>query len=121
MLPFAHAPKMPDAVQALVTSSMNGSLEGEVVPHELLMTFGRLLASGFWPARLVGSSIHWPELISAASLGQQPLAAIHLTPGATPTWLPAPSSPAIVPIVWVPWPLPSAGALGEVPAASNQL
>src|SRR5882757_6685201 len=107
---------MPEAVQASVTSSMNGSFEGAVLPQELLMTFGRLLASGFCPARLVGSSIHWPELISASSLGQQPFAAIHLTPGATPIWLPAPSSPAIVPIVWVPWPLPSDGAFGEVPA-----
>ena len=57
-MPLAQAPKMPDAVQALVMSSMNGSFEGCVVPHELLMMFGRLLASGFCPARLVGSSIH---------------------------------------------------------------
>ena len=93
---------MPEFSQASSMSSMNGSLDGSVEPHELLMMLGRLLASGFWLSRSVGSSIHWPEAISAASLGQQPLAAIHLALGATPTWLPAPSSPTIVPIVWVP-------------------
>ena len=76
------------------------------------MMFGRLVASGFSPSRSVGASIHWPEEISAASEGQQPLAAIHFAPGATPIWLAAPSSPTIVPIVCVPWPLVSHGAAG---------
>jgi hypothetical protein len=58
LLPLAKTPKMPDAVQASVMSSMNGSLEGCVVPHELLMMFGRLVASGFAPVASVGSSIH---------------------------------------------------------------
>src|SRR4051794_31636042 len=58
LLPLDHMPKIPDAVQALVTSSMNGSFDGAVVPHELLMMFGRLPASGFAPSRSVGSSIH---------------------------------------------------------------
>src|SRR3990170_76560 len=34
---------------------------------------------------------------------------IHFAPGATPIWLPAPSSPTIVPMVWVPWLLSSQG------------
>ena len=39
---------------------------------------------------------------------------IHFAPGAIPIWLPEPSSPTIVPIVWVPWLVSShgAGALG---------
>ncbi len=49
---------MPESFQALVMSSMNGSFDGWVEPQELLMMFGRLLASGFCPARSVGSSIH---------------------------------------------------------------
>ena len=43
LLPLAHMPKMPDAVQASLMSSMNGSFDGSVLPHELLMMFGRLL------------------------------------------------------------------------------
>ena len=57
------------------------------MPQELLMMFGRLVTSGLSPSRSVGASIHWPDEISAASEGQQPLAAIHLAPGATPIWL----------------------------------
>ena len=120
LLPLDQTPKMPEAVQASVTSSMNGSLDGAVVPHELLMMLGRLLASGFCPLRSVGSSIHCPEEISAASDGQHPFAAIHLTSGATPIWL-APSAPAMVPMVCVPWPSVSHGAVAHSPAASNQL
>jgi hypothetical protein len=36
---------------------------------------------------------------------------IHFAPGATPIWLPAPSSPTVVPAVWVPWPWSSQGAV----------
>src|SRR5215510_5036738 len=86
LLPLANMPKMPEAFHAAVISSMNGSFDGAVLPHELLMMFGRLLASGFCPLRSVGSSIHWPEEIRAWSLGQQPFAVIHLTSGATPIW-----------------------------------
>ncbi len=89
---------MPDAAHAFVTSSKKVSNDGWVVPQELLMMFGRLLASGFAPVWSVGSSSHCPELISAVSDGQQPSAAIQRTPGATPM----PVAPAIVPIVWVP-------------------
>src|SRR6478609_5337760 len=110
LLPLEKLPKIPDAAQAASTSSMNGSLLGSSVPQELLMMSGRLLTSGFAPARSVGASIHWPEEISASSEGQQPLAVIHFAPGATPTLLAAPSSPTIVPIVWVPWPSLSHGA-----------
>src|SRR5690606_3587322 len=102
-LPLAKTLKMPDASQAALMSSMNGALEGPSVPQELLTMFGRLPASGFSPSRSVGSSIHCPDSIRASSLGQQPLAAIHLAPGATPIWFSPPSSPIIVPIVWVPW------------------
>ncbi len=51
----------------------------------------------------------------------QPLAAIHFASGATPIWLPKPSSPIIVPMVCVPWLLLSPGAVGKVPVGSNQL
>ena len=36
---------------------------------------------------------------------------IHFASGATPTWLPAPSSPTAIPIVCVPWPWSSHGAV----------
>src|SRR5687768_13835562 len=111
---------MPDAAQASVTSSMNGSLDGCREPQELLMMCGRLPASGLAPVESVGSSIHWPESINAVSEGQQPFAAIHRTPGATPIWF-APSAPAMVPIVWVPWPSVSHGAPSHSPATSYQL
>jgi hypothetical protein len=45
------------------------------------------------------------------------LQAIHRAPGAMPIWLPASSSPTIVPTVWVPWPLSSQGA-GELAGQS---
>lgn len=51
-------------------------------------------------------------------LTSQPLAAIHLAPGATPM----PFAPTIVPMVCVPWPLLSHGAaVGQTCAGSNQL
>ncbi len=80
---------------------------------------------GFWPFASVGATIHWPEASSEASeqeLDSQPLAAIHFAPGATPILLAPPSSPTIVPIVWVPWSLLSHGAApAQTPAGSNQL
>ena len=42
------------------------------------------------------------------SMFRQP---IHFAPGATPTWLPAPSSPDVVPVVCVPWEWSSHGAM----------
>src|SRR6201991_3700960 len=84
LLPLDQVPKMPDAFQAISMSSMNGSLLGSIVPHELLTMFGRLVMSGFSSSRRVGASIHWPDAMSAASVGQQPLASIQFAPGATP-------------------------------------
>ena len=49
---------------------------------------------------------------------QQPLVSIHSASGATPIWLPAPSSPIMVPMVWVPWPSRSQGPLEQSPSAS---
>ena len=80
---------------------------------------------GLAPVRSVGASIHCAGGSSAASeqvFVSQPLAAIHFAPGATPIWLPAPSSPTMVPIVWVPWSLLSHGAAdGQMREGSNQL
>jgi hypothetical protein len=40
------------------------------------------------------------------SMFRQP---IHFALGAIPIWLPMPSSPIIVPVVWLPWPRSSQG------------
>src|SRR4029453_7426485 len=85
-------------------------------PHELFTMSGRRSGRGFAPFRSVGARTHWPAASSAAPdqplspSASQPLAAIHFAAGATPIWLPAPSSPTIVPIVCVPWSLLSQGA-----------
>ena len=39
-------------------------------------------------------------------------ASIHFAAGATPIWLAPPSSPTMVPMVWVPWPKVSHGVAG---------
>ncbi len=101
-MPFDHWPKMPEASQARITSSMKGSLLGELVPHELFTMCGRFAAFGLEPLSLVGASIHWPDSISPALLWQHPFAVIHFALGATPIWFTPPSSPTMVPIVWVP-------------------
>jgi hypothetical protein len=121
LLPLDQTPKIPESAHARWMSSNIGSVDGNRLPHELLTMCGRLLTSGFWPLRSVGASIHCDERSSVSSLGQQPLAAIQVTAGATPIWLPVPSSPTIVPIVWVPWPFASHGPSGQEPWASNQL
>ena len=88
---------------------------------------GRRFGSGFCPLVLVGASIHWPEARSAAvsqELVAQPFDAIHFACGATPIWFGpgSPSSPTIVPIVCVPWPLLSHGVrLPQTPVGSFQL
>ena len=90
---------------------------------------GRRCGFGFWPFRSVGASIHWPDASSADvehEFVSQPLAAIHFACGATPIWFVpgSPSSPTIVPIVCVPWPLLSHGAVDGFPHTcdgSNQL
>ncbi len=53
-----------------------------------------------------------------------PLAVIHSAPGATPVSGvkgPGPSPPAIVPIVWVPWPTLSHGSPAHDLDGSHQL
>src|SRR5262245_19491451 len=80
---------------------------------------------GLLPFRSVGARIHWPTArreLSEHPLLAQPRAAIQRAPGATPTWLPAPSSPTMTPVVCVPCPTSSHGAgLLQAPVGSNQL
>src|SRR5262245_57670636 len=75
-------------------------------PQELLVMSGALVGSGSLPPIRVGARNHCMHSIimagvdeSVASIIRQ---AIHLAPGAIPIWLPAPSSPIAVPIVWLP-------------------
>ena len=80
--------------------------------YELPTTFGRLLGSGLAPFSSVGARKNWRH--SMYVLGRPvPLSmlrqAIHFAPGASPIWLPAPSSPTAVPMTWVPWPKSSHG------------
>src|SRR5512138_3896991 len=89
-------------------------------PHELLTTFGRRSGRGFCPLRSVGARIHCPAASSDEVLQllcSQPLAAIHLACGATPMRLVPgePSSPTMVPMVWVPWLLLSQGTRDGLP------
>ncbi len=121
-LPLENAGKIPDARQAFTVARYQVSPPPP--PQELLTMFGRRSGRGFAPARSVGARIHWPEASSAASeqlLLSQPFAAIHRAPGATPIWLPAPSSPSIVPMVWVPWLLLSHGASGRGAADAGRV
>ena len=101
LLPFENAGKMPAATQAWTSGWKNGSPEPP--PQELLTMSGRRSGRGLFPAESVGARIHWPDEISAVSR-QQPFAEIHFACGATPIWFVpgSPSSPIIVPIVWVP-------------------
>src|SRR5690606_18083369 len=123
LLPLAQTPKMPASAQAIRMPSMSGSLDGTLDPQELLMMCGRRAGSGFSPARSVGASIHCADAARCASEHTaQPLAAIHVTPGATPMRLPSPPSPAMVPIVCVPCEFVAASnGCSLVPVASNQL
>ncbi len=122
-LPLEKAGKMPAARQASTICVYQSSCVA--LPQELLTMCGARSGRGLWPARSVGATIHWPAARREASeqeLVSQPLAAIHLAPGATPILLAPPSSPTIVPMVWVPWSLLSQGAaVGQMPAGSNQL
>src|SRR5215207_835653 len=122
LFPLEKDGKMPAATQDATMSSYHGS--GMAEPHELFTTSGASSGRGLVPARLVGATTHWPEASSDSReqpLVSQPFAAIHLAPGATPTWF-EPSSPTIVPIVWVPWLLLSHGAgVAQIRAGSNQL
>src|SRR5262245_55079587 len=114
---------MPAATQASTIDWYHGSPPPP--PHELLTMSGARSGRGSWPLRSVGARIHWADESSAKSLHvfvSQPLAEMNRAPGATPIWLAPPSLPTIVPIVCVPWPLLSHGALvGQIPDGSNQL
>src|SRR3954471_697723 len=102
---------MPAATHASTISWYQG-LKTASPPQELLTMSGARSGRGFWPFRSVGASTHCPAASSEASeqvLDSQPLAAIHFAPGATPTALAPPSSPTMVPMVWVPWSLLSHG------------
>jgi hypothetical protein len=119
-LPLAKAGKMPAATQDFTASRNSGSPTGP--PQELLTTWARSSGLGFCPDRSVGAASHSNELISASTV-QQPLAAIQRAWGATPIWLGPglPSSPTMVPMVWVPWPTSSQGEVPQTLRASNQL
>ena len=123
-LPLEKTANMPAASQLASTSSNHGfSTLPLASPQELLMTCGRRSVRGFSPARSVGASIHCAEASSAPgghlrSSSRQPFAAIHRAPGATPIWLAAPSSPTIVPTVWVPCEMLSQGPPDGSPQTS---
>src|SRR5690606_576732 len=122
-LPAAQAPKMPAASQASISSDMKSSIRpGCTWPHELLTMCGRCAGSGSEPSVRVGARIHCPEASRSASEQlAQPLAAIQSASGATPIWLPSPSSPTMVPMTCVPCASTSQGAPSQEPPASNQL
>src|SRR4051812_27990877 len=97
VLPLANAGKMPAASQARTVSRYHVSPCPP--PHEELTTSACRSGLGLLPARSVGAITHCPEARSEVlehELDSHPLAAIHFAPGATPIWLPAPSSPTIV-------------------------
>src|SRR5262245_31981474 len=101
---------MPEARQARTMSVYQASPPPP--PHELLTVSGRRSGRGFKPAKSVGARMNCPAESREPSEQvrfSQPLAAIQRAWGATPIWSPAPSSPTIVPIVWVPWPWLSHG------------
>ena len=97
-------------------SGAHSSLAGQ--PQLLFITWGRFVGSGFWPARLVGAmnhskhSVYVSGLPTPSSMLWQP---IHFAPGATPIWLPAPSSPVAMPVVCDPWLVSSHGAMALNP------
>ena len=73
--------------------------------QELLVMSGAMVGSGSPPPILVGAKNHCMHSMYLAgepvlaSMLRQP---IHFAPGAIPIWLPIPSSPIIVPVVWLP-------------------
>src|SRR5690606_6371939 len=100
---------MPAALQPSLTPSYQLSYEVPQSPHELLTTSA--CSAGFGvPVPLVGygASTHWPDSSRPASgapvppPAPKPMHAIHVASGATPIWLEPPSSPTMVPMVWLP-------------------
>src|SRR6267143_442029 len=81
--------------------------------QELLVISGAFVGSGSPPPIRVGArnhcmhSMYLAGVPALASMLRQP---IHFAPGAIPIWLPAPSSPTIVPVVWLPWARSSQGS-----------
>src|SRR5262249_12724559 len=86
--------------------------------HELFVMSGALVGSGSFSLIRVGARNHCMHSIYRAgvpvlaSMLRQP---IHFAPGAIPIWLPMPSSPIIVPVVWLPWELSSQGKGESLP------
>src|SRR6476661_8299132 len=87
-------------------------------PQELIVISGALVGSGSLPLIRVGARNHCMHSMYLAgvplpwSMLRQP---IHFAPGAIPIWLPAPSSPMAVPVVWEPWKKSSQGACVSFP------
>src|SRR5207342_1553746 len=81
-------------------SAAQSSLVGQ--PQLLFITCGRFVGSAFWPARSVGAMNHWKHSVYVSGLptfSSMLWHPIHFAPGATPIWLPAPSSPTARPVV----------------------
>src|SRR4029077_2477669 len=82
-------------------------------PQELMVISGALVGSpwpppiGYGARKNSTNSMYLDGVPLPWSMLRQP---IHLAPGAIPIWLPAPSSPTTVPMVWVPCPLSSQGS-----------
>jgi hypothetical protein len=114
-LPAETSTKIPAAwvfsTMVRNVSAAHISLVGQ--PQLLFMTSGRRSGFGFWLFRSVGAMNHWKHSVYVSgrptpwSMLWQP---IHLAPGATPIWLPEPSSPEVVPVVCVPWASSSHGS-----------
>ena len=108
--PAATTTRMP-AARVASTASLSSAIAAGLHPspavhvHELPIASGALAGSGFSPFMSVGAMNHWKHSMYAAgepkpwSMLRQP---IQRACGATPIWLPSPSSPTMVPIVCVP-------------------
>src|ERR1035437_6841647 len=107
-LPAAIAGKIPAARTASTmlwrVSKEQPSLGGH--SHELLMESGALEGSPWPPPTGYGAIRNWKHSVYCAGVPLPPESmlrqAIHFAPGATPTWLPCPSSPTISLTVKVP-------------------
>src|SRR5437763_17069381 len=86
--------------------------------QELLVMSGALVGSGLPPPIWVGArnhSIHSMYLAGVPALASMLRQPIHFAPGAIPIWLPVPSSPIIVPVVWLPLASSSHGKGASLP------
>src|SRR5262245_37501451 len=79
-------------------------------PQELLVISGALVGSPWLGSPPTGYGARKNSMHSMHLAGEVEFAgpsimrqAIHFAPGAIPIWLPAPSSPIMVPVVWLPW------------------